>query len=161
MCSRSSVDRTTHGHRRARRSRGRTLGFPTANLAGVEELLPPYGVYAVLVDRLDSARSTGPADQARLPRALARGVANIGVRPTVGGGPSIEAHLLDFHPTQESELDLTGLACVFTWSSSCAANENSVVSRRSRPKLRRRERRTRRALLAEGGPGPLRRMVLR
>ena len=29
--------------------RGRTLGFPTCNLSGVEEALPPFGVYAVLV----------------------------------------------------------------------------------------------------------------
>src|SRR6185436_8711474 len=31
--------------------RGRTIGFPTANLAGVAEALPPFGVYAVLVDQ--------------------------------------------------------------------------------------------------------------
>jgi riboflavin kinase/FMN adenylyltransferase len=79
--------------------RGRTLGFPTANLAGVEELVPPHGVYAVLVERLDR-----PA----VPRALARGVANIGVRPTVGGGLSIEAHLLDFQPPNEADRDLYG-----------------------------------------------------
>ena len=79
--------------------RGRTLGFPTANLGGVEELVPPHGVYAVLVERLD---------RPDVPRALARGVANIGVRPTVGGGPSIEAHLLDFHPAEEAERDLYG-----------------------------------------------------
>jgi riboflavin kinase/FMN adenylyltransferase len=66
--------------------RGRTIGFPTANLGGVEELLPPHGVYPVLVDRLDwSSR----------PRAFAKGVANIGVRPTVGAGPSVEVHLFD------------------------------------------------------------------
>jgi riboflavin kinase/FMN adenylyltransferase len=67
--------------------RGRTIGFPTANLGGVAEALPPFGVYAVLVDRLDAAgRAT----------AFARGVANVGVRPTVGAGPSTEAHLFDF-----------------------------------------------------------------
>lgn len=69
--------------------RGRTIGFPTANLGGVLEALPPHGVYAVLVDRVD-----GPADGAG-PRALARGVANVGIRPTVGAGPSIEVHLFD------------------------------------------------------------------
>jgi riboflavin kinase/FMN adenylyltransferase len=72
--------------------RGRLIGFPTANLGDVEELLPPYGVYAVLVDRLDL-----PSD---VPRAMARGVANIGVRPTVGAGPSVEAHLFDWPPDQ-------------------------------------------------------------
>jgi len=67
--------------------RGRTLGFPTANLADVPELLPPHGVYACLVDRLD-------ADGAASRVGLA--VANIGTRPTFEGGLSVEAHLLDF-----------------------------------------------------------------
>jgi riboflavin kinase / FMN adenylyltransferase len=65
--------------------RGRQLGFPTANLDGVREALPPYGVYACLVDRLD-----GDA-----PRALSRGVMNLGVRPTLQAGFSAEVHLLD------------------------------------------------------------------
>ncbi len=60
---------------------GRTLGFPTANLAGVEEMLPPYGVYAARVG---------------LPEGPAKAVMNIGVRPTVGGTAlRIEVHLLD------------------------------------------------------------------
>jgi riboflavin kinase/FMN adenylyltransferase len=80
--------------------RGRTIGFPTANLAEVLEVLPPDGVYAVLVDRLD--------DRIDEPRAFARGVANVGVRPTVGAGRSTEVHLLDFHPADESEADLYG-----------------------------------------------------
>lgn len=67
--------------------RGRTIGFPTANLAEVQEALPPHGVYACLVDALQPDGSA---------RVLARAVANIGVRPTFGAGPSIEAHLLDF-----------------------------------------------------------------
>jgi riboflavin kinase/FMN adenylyltransferase len=79
--------------------RGRTIGFPTANLGGVAELLPPHGVYAVLVERLDLPG---------VPRALALGVANVGVRPTVGAGASIEAHLLDFQPSDEAERDLYG-----------------------------------------------------
>jgi riboflavin kinase/FMN adenylyltransferase len=68
--------------------RGRTIGFPTANLADVEEALPANGVYAVLVDRVDGARVT----------ALAKGVANVGVRPTVGQQPrpSVEVNLFDF-----------------------------------------------------------------
>jgi riboflavin kinase/FMN adenylyltransferase len=63
--------------------RGRTLGFPTANLhvrPGL--LLPPDGVYAVTV----------ALAQERHPAVL-----NIGVRPTFGGRRrTIEAHLLDF-----------------------------------------------------------------
>lgn len=65
---------------------GRTLGFPTANLGNVNEMLPPHGVYAVWVERLDSS------EKGRLP-----GVMNIGVRPTVDGTKlRLEVHLLDF-----------------------------------------------------------------
>jgi riboflavin kinase / FMN adenylyltransferase len=71
--------------------RGRLLGFPTANLDRVVEMLPPDGVYAVTVDELD--------EQGGLARRLA-GVTNIGVRPTVAaaGGTTrtIETFLLDF-----------------------------------------------------------------
>jgi len=67
--------------------RGRTIGVPTANLDGVIEALPPHGVYSCLVDRLDSE---GHA------RAVATGVANIGNRPTVAAGFSVEAFLHDF-----------------------------------------------------------------
>ncbi len=66
--------------------RGRTIGVPTANLGGVAEALPPHGVYAVLVDRVTRDVSA----------ALGKGVANIGLRPTVSGGFSAEVHLLDF-----------------------------------------------------------------
>jgi riboflavin kinase/FMN adenylyltransferase len=76
--------------------RGRTIGFPTANLGDVAEVLPPNGVYAVVVDRLDRGA----------PRAFGIGVANVGVRPTVAAGPSTEVHLLDFHPRTEAERDL-------------------------------------------------------
>jgi riboflavin kinase/FMN adenylyltransferase len=63
-------------------ARGRTIGFPTANLGGVEEMLPAYGVYAVRVDIAGTAHD---------------GVMNIGVRPTVGGSAlRLEAHLFDF-----------------------------------------------------------------
>ncbi len=68
--------------------RGRQLGFPTCNIPDAEEALPPFGVYAVVVDRVDGGR----------PTALAKGVANLGVRPTVsgtGGHPLLEAHLFD------------------------------------------------------------------
>lgn len=59
--------------------RGRTLGFPTANLDAIEGLVPADGVYAVF------GRVVGEP-------ALLRGVANLGVRPTVGAGRSVEAH---------------------------------------------------------------------
>jgi riboflavin kinase/FMN adenylyltransferase len=72
--------------------RGRTIGVPTANLGGFAEALPPHGVYAVLVDHKRDGRFV----------ALGRGVANFGVRPTLGAGPSFEAHLFD------TSLDLYG-----------------------------------------------------
>jgi riboflavin kinase / FMN adenylyltransferase len=85
--------------------RGRTLGFPTCNLAGVVEALPPFGVYAVLVDRERESGPSGPDDVDRavappapaVVTALAAGVANIGVRPTVSTAPqpTVEVHLLD------------------------------------------------------------------
>lgn len=62
--------------------RGRTLGFPTANLATDAELLPPNGVYAVRV---------------LLGKDPLPGVASLGVKPTFSGKKySIEAHIFDF-----------------------------------------------------------------
>jgi riboflavin kinase/FMN adenylyltransferase len=66
--------------------RGRTIGVPTANLGGVAEALPPYGVYSVLVDRIREGASV----------AIGTGVANIGLRPTLDAGFSVEVHLFDF-----------------------------------------------------------------
>jgi riboflavin kinase/FMN adenylyltransferase len=66
--------------------RGRTLGFPTANLQPESVLLPSDGVYAVVVRRLGAAGGA----------SLLRGVANLGVRPTLGAGRSLEVHLFDF-----------------------------------------------------------------
>lgn len=67
--------------------RGRTIGFPTANLDAAE-MLPADGVYKTLVDEI------APDGTAR---RLAAGVTNVGVRPTVGGGRrTVETYLLDF-----------------------------------------------------------------
>jgi riboflavin kinase/FMN adenylyltransferase len=75
--------------------RGRTLGFPTCNVANTPETLPPFGVYAVLVDRVVNGTAT----------VLAKGVANLGIRPTVGAqSPLLEAHLFD---TDEDLYDAT------------------------------------------------------
>jgi riboflavin kinase/FMN adenylyltransferase len=63
---------------------GRTLGFPTANLSAHNEQFPPDGVYAVEVRHGEN---------------LHRGVANIGVRPTLQnatGERVFEVHLFDF-----------------------------------------------------------------
>lgn len=69
--------------------RGRTLGFPTANLADTEVLHPRDGVYAVI------ARVLPPEGQTA-PRAILHGVANLGTRPTVGAGRSVETHLFGY-----------------------------------------------------------------
>lgn len=65
--------------------RGRTIGFPTANLDVEAVQLPSDGVYAV------AARAQGP-DNA----PLLFGVANLGVRPTFAAGRAVEVHLFDF-----------------------------------------------------------------
>lgn len=63
--------------------RGQTLGFPTANLKIVNELIPAHGVYAVL---------------AQVENKTIKGVASIGIRPTFDAGPvSIEVYLFEFH----------------------------------------------------------------
>ncbi len=75
--------RVVHGE-----GRGRTLGFRTANVEVPDsrKLLPPNGVYAV---RASGEESSGDP-------FVERGVANLGVRPTFGGGPRVlEVHLLD------------------------------------------------------------------
>ena len=70
--------RVAHGDRR-----GRTIGFPTANIHLHRRVTPVYGVYAVLL--------SGPDLQ------LWPGIANVGCRPTVEGERErLEVHLLDF-----------------------------------------------------------------
>ncbi len=67
--------------------RGRTIGFPTANIALGEYLVPRRGVYAVRAC-VEAADEDGP---------MLNGAANVGVRPTVDGvRESLEVHLLDF-----------------------------------------------------------------
>ncbi len=67
--------------------RGRTIGFPTANIALENLQHPAFGVYAVEID-LDDGQTA--------PRRLAGGVANIGIRPTFEErGVLCEAHLFD------------------------------------------------------------------
>lgn len=61
------------------RKLGRTLGFPTANLHFADMQLPKDGVWLVQVN------------------GQQRGVANLGMRPTVDGtGRTLEVHILDF-----------------------------------------------------------------
>lgn len=63
---------------------GRTIGFPTANIVPEDhaQLIPDDGVYAVGV---------------RTDAGTYRGMANIGMRPTVGGtNRTLEVHLIGF-----------------------------------------------------------------
>ena len=65
------------------RERGRTIGFPTANLASETECIPPDGVYATRVILDDGAYPS---------------ITNIGMRPTFAeSARSIEAHIFDFN----------------------------------------------------------------
>ena len=62
--------------------RGRTIGFPTANLCTENELLPPHGVYATTT---------------RIGGIVHPSVTNIGMRPTVdaSGRTVVETHIFD------------------------------------------------------------------
>jgi riboflavin kinase/FMN adenylyltransferase len=62
--------------------RGRTIGFPTANLCTDNELLPPHGVYATTTT---------------IAGIVHRSVTNIGVRPTIdtSGRATVETHIFD------------------------------------------------------------------
>lgn len=69
--------RVAHGDKR-----GRTIGFPTANLKLFHRNIPLSGVYAVTLE---------------LGERCINGVANIGKRPTVDGiNVQLEVHLFDF-----------------------------------------------------------------
>ena len=66
--------------------RGRTLGFPTANIDIGDYIRPERGVYAVRAG-IDKGEETVWVD----------GVANFGNRPTIGGDSLLlETHLFDF-----------------------------------------------------------------
>jgi riboflavin kinase / FMN adenylyltransferase len=77
----SILGRVIHG-----RSKAGCMGFPTANLETATEVLPPFGVYAVVAFVMDGMKN---------------GVLNYGTRPTLMRGgkssPVIEVHLFDFH----------------------------------------------------------------
>lgn len=61
---------------------GHLLGFPTANISTDNELLPPDGVYAVMVS---------------LDGGLIKGACSIGLNPTFdGGGRTVEVFMLDY-----------------------------------------------------------------
>jgi riboflavin kinase / FMN adenylyltransferase len=74
------------------RKRGRTLGFPTANLEHLETLVPADGVYAVRV-----TPSVFPPSQGGDTGRIWPGAANIGPNPTFGEqAQKVEVHLIGF-----------------------------------------------------------------
>jgi riboflavin kinase/FMN adenylyltransferase len=74
------------GRVEAGQRRGRTIGFPTANIRLTDVLQPAHGVYAVRAG-VDQGANTQWLD----------GVANFGSRPTVDGkNVWLEIHLFDF-----------------------------------------------------------------
>ena len=70
--------KVVHGH-----ALGRTIGIPTANIWLPKQKLPISGVYAV---------------KCKMDGVFLKGIANMGVRPTVGGtNPVLEVHLFEFN----------------------------------------------------------------
>ena len=76
----SVCGRVAHG-----KKRGRTIGFPTANILMFRKNTPIAGVFAVTMTGIDNKEILG--------------IANVGTRPTVEGGNKVilETHLFDFN----------------------------------------------------------------
>ena len=76
----SVCGRVAHG-----KKRGRTIGFPTANILMFRKNTPIAGVFAVTMTGIDNKEI--------------QGIANVGTRPTVEGGNKaiLETHLFDFN----------------------------------------------------------------
>jgi riboflavin kinase/FMN adenylyltransferase len=70
--------------------RGRGLGFPTANLAPENEVVPAPGVYVCRLRFVDGSEAKA--------ETTFRAVTNVGYRPTFDDRPDLvpEAHLIDF-----------------------------------------------------------------
>ncbi len=75
----SICGRVAHGDKR-----GRTIGFPTANIILFRKNTPVSGVFAITMTGIDGLEFEG--------------IANVGTRPTVDGGAKVilEVHLFDF-----------------------------------------------------------------
>lgn len=113
--------------------RGRTIGFPTANVALGRHLEPARGVYAVTV-RLACGQ-------------VRKGVANIGRRPTVNAGPEsrLEVNVFDFagdlydqeiavalHAYIRAEVKFSGLDALKTQIAADAAQARRLLDCRQR-----------------------------
>lgn len=75
----SICGRVAHGDKR-----GRTIGYPTANIRMFRKNTPVNGVFAVTITGIDDHEFYG--------------IANVGTRPTVDGGSKVilETHIFDF-----------------------------------------------------------------
>ncbi|MDD5461444.1 MAG: bifunctional riboflavin kinase/FAD synthetase [Methylococcales bacterium] len=76
----SVCGRVAHGDKR-----GRTIGYPTANIIMFRKNTPVSGVFAITLTGIDGLEFEG--------------IANVGTRPTVNGDSRVilEAHLFDFN----------------------------------------------------------------
>lgn len=72
----SALGQVVHGD-----DRGKSLGYPTANVEAEVAVMPPEGVYAV---------------EAIIDDSVHLAVANLGPRPTFDKPPGLEVHLLDY-----------------------------------------------------------------
>ena len=74
--------------------RGRTIGFPTANLHDIPELVPGYGVYAARVADVEFPQSPTFTPASLVGKTVAL---HIGPNPTFSEEiTKVEAHILDF-----------------------------------------------------------------
>ncbi len=62
---------------------GRTIGYPTANLEPISEVLPAFGIYAVVVDIVRGDHIA----------ALATGAMNVGTNPTTDGDNRVKVEV--------------------------------------------------------------------
>ncbi len=77
---------------------GRQLGVPTANLEGVSQLLPRFGIYAGYVWLAETADAADRPPVLSVPANAHPAVFSLGIRPTLGQEKPpvrVEAHILD------------------------------------------------------------------
>ena len=96
--------------------RGKTIGFPTANLCTENELLPPFGVYATTTTTMDGV--------------VRPSITNVGVRPTVdtSGRVAVETHIFNFNR------DSTAGRSAWDSCSACATSGRSRAWTRCGPR---------------------------
>ena len=79
--------------------RGRQLNFPTANFSLEDCQVPAYGVYAItaVIEKKDIPFNDSAKSLSYIDLPILKGVANIGIRPTIGDRKVMaEVHLFEF-----------------------------------------------------------------